>query len=51
MIVVGDTSIFIGLERLDSLHLIPALYGEVHVPDAVWREWFSRPEPALPPPA
>ncbi len=41
MIVVGDSSVLIALERIGAQTLLPHLYGEVHVPDAVWREVFS----------
>ena len=41
MIVVGDASVLIALERIDAWFVLPALYGEVHVPDTVWREVFS----------
>ena len=40
MIVVGDASVFIALERIDAMALLPAVYGEIHVPSAVWREVF-----------
>jgi predicted nucleic acid-binding protein len=29
------------LERIGAQELLPRLYGEVHVPDAVWHEVFS----------
>lgn len=38
MIVVGDASVLIALERIDVWLVLPALYGEVHLPDTVWRE-------------
>ena len=38
MIVVGDASVFIALERIGARDLLPALFGEVHIPEAVWRE-------------
>ena len=41
MIVVGDPSVLIALQRVDAWTLLPRLYGEVHVPDAVWLEVFS----------
>lgn len=41
MIVVGDASVFIALQRIGDQDLLRRLYGEVHVPDAVWREVFS----------
>jgi len=51
VIVVGDASVFIALERIDALDLLPTLYGEVHVPDAVWREVFqTKTGSAAPPP-
>ena len=49
MIVVGDASVFIALERINASHLLPALFGEVHVPDAVWREVFPDGSPETPP--
>lgn len=41
MIIVGDSSVLIALERIGAQELLPRLYGEVHVPEAVWREVFS----------
>ena len=41
MIVVGDASVLIALERIGHQPLLHALYGQVHVPDAVWREVFE----------
>jgi predicted nucleic acid-binding protein len=41
VIVVGDSSVLIALERIDAQELLPRLYREVHVPEAVWREVFS----------
>jgi uncharacterized protein len=41
VIVVGDASVFIALQRIDALPLLPRIFGEVHVPDAVWREVFE----------
>lgn len=38
MIVVSDTSILINLARFGELALLQKLYGEVHVPTAVWHE-------------
>ena len=35
MIVVGDASVLIALDGIDAIFLLPALYGEVHVPPAV----------------
>jgi len=40
VIVVGDSSVLIALERIDAWELLPRLFGEVHVPDAVWHEVF-----------
>ena len=40
MIVVGDASVFIALERIGEQDLLRRVYGQVHVPDAVWREVF-----------
>ena len=40
MIVVGDASALIVLHRLEAWPLLPRLYGQVHVPDAVWQEVF-----------
>ena len=48
MIVVGDASVLIALERIAARALLPRLYGEVHVPDAVWREVFSGDETTAP---
>ena len=38
MIVVSDSSILIGLSRINSLELLRKLYGEVLIPEAVFRE-------------
>lgn len=38
MIVVSDTSILVNLAWLNRLGILPALYGEVIVPTAVWEE-------------
>ena len=38
MIVVGDASVLIALERIDLWFMLPLLYGEVHLPATVWRE-------------
>jgi hypothetical protein len=35
VIVVGDASVLIALERVEVSHLLPAVHGEVHLPDAV----------------
>ena len=48
MIVVGEASIFIALERIRALDLLPAVYGEIHVPSAVWHEVFSHSSPVAP---
>ena len=45
MIVVGDSSILIALERIGQQELLHSLYGQVHVPDAVWREVFESDSP------
>jgi predicted nucleic acid-binding protein len=41
VIVVGDASVLIALERIDAWSVLASLYGEVQVPDAVWREVFA----------
>ncbi len=41
MTVVGDASVFIALQRIGDQDLLRRLYGEVHVPAAVWHEVFS----------
>ena len=51
MIVVGDSSVLIALERIQAQELLPRLYGEVHVPDAVWREVFLEKDSGRRPPA
>ena len=38
MIVVGDASVLIALERIDLWFMLPLLYGEVYLPATVWRE-------------
>lgn len=37
-IVVSDTSPLVALEQLGLLHILPALFGEVLIPQAVWDE-------------
>ena len=52
MIVVGDASVLIALDGIDAIFLLPALYGEVHVPPAVWQEVFGTKSPRpIPAPA
>lgn len=52
MIVVGDASVFIALERIGATELLLTIYGEVHVPSAVWLEVFaSEQSPRRPAPA
>ena len=41
MIVVGDASAIIALQRVGELELLRRMFGQVHVPPAVWREVFS----------
>lgn len=38
MIVVSDTSVLVNLAWLNQLDILPALYGEVIIPTAVWEE-------------
>ena len=38
MNVVSDASPLVNLARIESLSLLPGLYGEVSVPEAVWQE-------------
>jgi len=38
MIVVSDTSVLVNLAWLNQLDILPALYGEIIVPSAVWEE-------------
>ncbi|MBC7365522.1 MAG: DUF3368 domain-containing protein [Undibacterium sp.] len=46
MVVVGDSSVLIALKRIGHQPLLHTLYGQVHVPDAVWREVFASATPA-----
>jgi predicted nucleic acid-binding protein len=41
--VVSDSSVLIGLAAIRQFGLLPLLYDEVLVPDAVWREVASSP--------
>ena len=42
----------IALDGIDAIVLLPALYGEVHVPPAVWQEVFGAKSPRpIPAPA
>lgn len=45
-VVVSDAGPLIALGRLDLLALLPALFAEVQVPQAVLDECFARPENA-----
>lgn len=38
MIVISDTSVITNLAVIQHLHLLPQLYGQVAVPEAVYRE-------------
>ncbi|MFB8789961.1 MAG: DUF3368 domain-containing protein [Potamolinea sp.] len=38
MIVISDTSVFTNLAAIQQLHLLPQLYNQVIIPDAVYRE-------------
>ena len=38
MIVVSNAGPLIALARIHRLDILPALYGEIHVPSAVWEE-------------
>jgi predicted nucleic acid-binding protein len=38
MSVVSNASPLINLARIGQLNLLPRLYGELAIPDAVWRE-------------
>jgi uncharacterized protein len=45
LIVVSDTSPILNLARIDRLSFLPAIYGEVLIPNAVFRELIvARPE-------
>lgn len=38
MSIVSNASPLINLARIGQLNLLPRLYGELAIPDAVWRE-------------
>jgi predicted nucleic acid-binding protein len=38
MVIVADTGAVISLALIDKLDLLQTLYGEVYIPDEVWRE-------------
>lgn len=42
MIVVSDTSVLVNLAWLNRLDILPALYGDVVIPTAVWEEIVIR---------
>lgn len=44
--VVSDAGPLISLSRLDLLHLLPKLFAQVQVPDAVLEECMARPDNA-----
>lgn len=45
-VVVSDSGPLIALGRLDLLHLLPALFAQVQVPQAVINECMARPQNA-----
>ena len=38
MIVVADTGALISLATINKLSLLDKLYGEIYIPQAVWKE-------------
>jgi predicted nucleic acid-binding protein len=38
MIIIADTGPIISLAIIDKLNLLAELYGEIYIPDAVWKE-------------
>lgn len=38
MIVVSNTSPLTNLAAIGQFHLLHRLYGQIHIPDAVWNE-------------
>ena len=38
MIVFSNTTPLISLASVEALHLLPALFGRIHVAEAVWAE-------------
>ncbi len=38
MTIVSNASPLINLSRIGQLRLLPALYGEIYIPEAVWQE-------------
>jgi uncharacterized protein len=40
MILVADASALIALSACNSLNLLEALFGEVYVPEAVYKKWL-----------
>ncbi len=48
MIVLSDASVPINLARISQIDLLRAIYGEVLVPDAVWREVMAHTQAPLP---
>lgn len=47
MIVISDTSAITNLAAIEHLHLLPQLYSQVTVPEAVYQE-FADIDPPVP---
>ncbi|MFB2770292.1 DUF3368 domain-containing protein [Pelatocladus sp. BLCC-F211] len=47
MIIISDTSVITNLAAIDHLHLLPKLYDQVKIPEAVYRE-LTDVEPPVP---
>ncbi|MGJ5676233.1 MAG: hypothetical protein ACR9NN_21945 [Nostochopsis sp.] len=47
MIIISDTSAITNLAAIDHLHLLPKLYDQVKIPEAVYRE-LTDVEPPVP---
>ena len=48
MTVVSNTGPLVGLAKVDQLHLLEQLFGEVHIPPAVHRELLAKTGPEAP---
>ena len=43
MIVISDTTPVISLLKIDSLHILREMYGEIVIPEAVYSELIANP--------
>lgn len=44
MIIMADSTCLIGLARINKLEILKSLFGEIHIPEAVYREIVEKGE-------